>query len=81
MNSSGILWASLANIYYFLIHQLKRVLGTQKNRLNGSFEYPIHMLWLRNKKIIFRYALLSWDLGLGNVVCLLYRLLRLTNLQ
>ena len=57
------------------------VLGTQKNRLNGSFEYPIHMFWLRSKKLIFRYALLSWGLGLGHVICLLYRLLRLTNLQ
>ena len=26
-------------------------MGTQKNRLNGSFEYPQHMFWLRNKKI------------------------------
>ena len=26
---------------------------------DGSFEYPQQMLWLRNKKIIFCYALLS----------------------
>ena len=25
---------------------------------DGSFEYPQHMFWLRNKKIIFSYALL-----------------------
>ena len=31
------------------------VLGAQKNRLkrDGSFEYPQHMFWLRNKKIVF----------------------------
>ena len=27
-----------------------------------SFEYPQHMFWLRNKKIIFRYAPLSGGL-------------------
>ena len=45
---------------------LAYVLGAQKNRLietfgcskepshrDGSFEYPQHMFWLRNKKIIF----------------------------
>ena len=26
---------------------------------DGSFEYPQHMFWLRNTKIIFKYALLS----------------------
>ena len=29
---------------------------------DGSFEYPQHMFWLRNKKIIFCYALLSGGL-------------------
>ena len=29
---------------------------------DGSFEYPQHMFWLRNKKIIFSYALLSGGL-------------------
>ena len=29
---------------------------------DGSFEYPQHMFWLRNKKIISSYALLSRDL-------------------
>ena len=29
---------------------------------DGSFEYPQHMFRLRNKKIIFSYALLSWGL-------------------
>ena len=28
----------------------------------GSFEYPQHMFWLKNKKIIFSYALLSGGL-------------------
>ena len=29
---------------------------------DGSFEYPQHMFWLRNKKIYFSYALLSGGL-------------------
>ena len=29
---------------------------------DGSFEYPQHMFWLRNEKIIFRYPLLSGGL-------------------
>ena len=35
---------------------LSIALGAQKN---GSFEHPLHMFWLRNKKLIFTYALLS----------------------
>ena len=31
--------------------------------LDGSFEYPHHMFWMRNKKIIFQYALLSGGLA------------------
>ena len=30
---------------------------------DGSFEYPQHMFWLRIRKIIFIYALLSGGLG------------------
>ena len=30
---------------------LTYVLGAQKNRQDGSFEYPQQMLWLRSKKI------------------------------
>ena len=29
---------------------------------DGSFEYPQHMFWFRNKKNNFSYALLSWGL-------------------
>ena len=29
---------------------------------DGSFEYPQHMFWLGNKKMIFSYALLSGSL-------------------
>ena len=31
----------------------------EPSRLDVSFEYPQRMFWLRNKKIIFSYALLS----------------------
>ena len=46
---------------YFPIYTC--VLGTQKNRLIeavllSTLEYPQHMFWLRNKKIIFQYTLL-----------------------
>ena len=34
----------------------------EPSHLDGSFEYPQHMFWLRNKKIIFSYALLSGGL-------------------
>ena len=34
---------------------------------DGSFEYPQHMFWLRNKNIIFSYTLLSG--GLDEPLC------------
>ena len=44
------------------------VLGAQKNRLMGSFEYQQHMFcWLRNKKIIFSYILLSGGLMMSSI--------------
>ena len=42
---------------------LTYVLGAQKNRL---VEYPQYMFWLRNKKIIFRYAFLTKGLLIPN---------------
>ena len=39
------------------------VLGAQKNR-DGSFEYPQHMFWLRNKKNNFPVHTLIWRPGL-----------------
>ena len=35
----------------------------ERSHGDGSFEYPQHMFWLRNKKIIFSYTLLSGGLG------------------
>ena len=35
------------------------VLGAQN--WDGSFEYPQHMFWLRNKKNIFYYTLLHLE--------------------
>ena len=40
------------NCDYFLTHQFKHVFC-------GTFEHPQYMFWLRNKKIIFCYTLLS----------------------
>ena len=31
-----------------------------------SFEYPLHIFWLRNKKMIFNYAFLSEGLIVSN---------------
>ena len=42
------------NCKYFLTHQLKHVLGAQKNCLIETVLLSTHnMFWLRNKKIIF----------------------------
>ena len=40
-------------IFKHVFWALKRTLS-----LRRSFEYPKHMFWLKNKKIIFSYALL-----------------------
>ena len=32
---------------------------------DGSFEYPQHMFWLRNKKINFQLHTLIWRPGVG----------------
>ena len=52
------------NCDYFLIHQFNMCFGCSKepSHRDGSFEYPQHMFWLRNKKIIFSYTLLSGGL-------------------
>ena len=42
---------------YFLINLLKHILWV--SHWGGSFEYPQHMFWLRNKKYNFLYQLLS----------------------
>ena len=36
------------------------VLGAQKNRLIGSFEYLQHMFWLRNMKNSFQVHTIIW---------------------
>ena len=45
---------------------LKRTVSSRR-----FFEYPQHMFWLRNKKIIFSYALLSGGLWISWTICLL----------
>ena len=34
---------------------------------DGSFEYPQHMFWLRNKKANFQLRTLFWGGGLGRL--------------
>ena len=52
---------------------------------DSSFEYPQHMFWLRNKKIVFSYALLSGGLVFTTksdvvyVVSILFYLFQLHN--
>ena len=38
------------------------VCSKEPSHRDGSFEYPQHMFWLRNKKINFSYPLLSGGL-------------------
>ena len=45
---------------------------------DSSFEYPQHMFWWRNKKMIFSYALLSGGLCLLNEVRMLFSCINLT---
>ena len=37
----------------------------EPSHCDGSFEYPQHIFWLRNKKIMFSYALFSRGLLYG----------------
>ena len=48
----------------FLSISLNMCFGCSKepSHRDGSFEFPQHMFWLRNKYIIFSYALLSGGL-------------------
>ena len=46
----------------FLNHQFKHKFCVLSYR-DGSFEYPKHMFWLRNKKNNFLYALLTKGLA------------------
>ena len=39
-------------------------LSISLNMWDGSFEYPQHMFWLRNKKIIFLLSTLIWEPGI-----------------
>ena len=53
------------NVIIFLSISLNMCFGCSKepSHRDGSFEYPKHMFWLRNKKkVIFSYALLSGGL-------------------
>ena len=45
----------------FLPINLNMCFGCSKEQSHGddSFEYPLHMFWLKNKKIIFNYTPLS----------------------
>ena len=47
------IWA--LNFKYFLIHQFEHMFWVleEPSQWDGSFEYPQHMFWLRNKKINF----------------------------
>ena len=54
----------------FLSISLNMCFGCSKepSLRDGSFEYPQHMIWLRNKKIIFSYALLSGGLLIRSIL-------------
>ena len=52
------------NCNYFLIHKFKHMFWVPKRTISlkwdGSFKYPQHMFWLRNKKINFQVGILIW---------------------
>ena len=56
-------------VIIFLPIRLKMCFGCSKEPSHpyGSFEYPQHMFWLRNKKINFCYTLLSGGLYISDV--------------
>ena len=51
-------------VIIFLYISLNMCFGCSKepSHRDGSYEYPKQMFWLRNKKIIFSYALISGGL-------------------
>ena len=57
------------NVNNFLPSNLNICFGCSKEPSQGdcSFEYPQHMFWLRNKKVIFSYAHLSGGLDLPGI--------------
>ena len=57
----------VANIFLYI--SLNMCFGCLKepSHRDGSFEYPQHVFWLKNKKNIFNYALLSWGLSESEV--------------
>ena len=52
-------------VIFFLPISLNMCFGCLKepSHWDGSFEYPQHMFWMRNKENIFQYALLSEGLS------------------
>ena len=50
------------NCNYYLTHSLNICFGCPKepSHRDGSFEYPQHMFWLRNKKYNFLLHTLIW---------------------
>ena len=51
------------------------VFSKQPSHRDGSFEYPQHMFWLRNKKNNFQLHTLIWgpDLKLKHPLCYVFR--------
>ena len=50
------------SLIIFLSINLNMCFGCSKEPSHGSFEYPQHMFWMRNKEKNFQYALLSGGL-------------------
>ena len=66
-----IFWRKIAIIHLSISLIMCFGCSKEPSHWDSSFEYPQPMFWLRNKKIIFRYALLS---GAWHSLCLFYRL-------
>ena len=49
----------IVNIFLLISFNICFGCSKESSHWDGAFEYPQHMFWLRNKKINFRYALLT----------------------
>ena len=53
VNSSKKFQLKIVNIFLPIIFSICFLCSKESSHGDGSFEYPQHMFWLRNKKIIF----------------------------
>ena len=50
-----------------LFHNICISCSKERSQCEGSFEYPLHIFWLRNKKIFAKIHTLIWRPGLTHL--------------